>query len=59
MGEPPFALGIQVTYTDVSEAVEMVGRSGASGTRWRETDVVIKVLESANYLTTLIKTSKI
>lgn len=31
MGNPPFPRGIQVTYTDVSEAMEMVGRSGASG----------------------------
>lgn len=32
MGEPPLALGIQVTYTELSVAMEMVGRSGASGT---------------------------
>lgn len=31
MGNPPFPRGIQVTYTDVSDAMEMVGRSGASG----------------------------
>lgn len=32
IGEPPLALGIQVTYTELSVAMEMVGRSGASGT---------------------------
>lgn len=31
IGNPPFPRGIQVTYTEVSEAVEMVGLSGASG----------------------------
>jgi len=31
MGNPPFPRGIQVTYTEVSDAMEMVGRSGASG----------------------------
>ena len=31
MGKPPFPRGIQVTYTEVSEAMEMVGLSGASG----------------------------
>ena len=31
MGNPPFPRGIQVTYTDVSDAMEIVGRSGASG----------------------------
>lgn len=31
MGKPPFPRGIQVTYTDVSEAMEIVGLSGASG----------------------------
>lgn len=30
------ALGIQVTYTELSVAMEMVGRSGASGTGQRE-----------------------
>lgn len=52
MGEPPFALGIQVTYTDVSEAVEMVGRSGASGTplcragSWITTPKLVLLLSS-------------
>lgn len=32
IGDPPLALGIQVTYTELSVAMEMVGRSGASGT---------------------------
>lgn len=32
IGEPPLALGIQVTYAELSVAMEMVGRSGASGT---------------------------
>lgn len=36
MGDPPLALGIQVTYTELSVAMEMVGRSGASGTGQRE-----------------------
>lgn len=31
IGKPPFPRGIQVTYTDVSEAMETVGLSGASG----------------------------
>lgn len=31
IGKPPFPRGIQVTYTDVSEAMEIVGLSGASG----------------------------
>lgn len=31
IGKPPFPRGIQVTNTDVSEAMEMVGLSGASG----------------------------
>lgn len=30
------ALGIQVTYTELSVAMEMVGRSGASGTEAEE-----------------------
>ena len=33
MGKPPFPRGIQVTYTEVSEAMEIVGLSGASGAR--------------------------
>lgn len=32
IGDPPLALGIQVTYTELSVAMEMVGWSGASGT---------------------------
>lgn len=31
IGKPPLPRGIQVTYTEVSEAMEMVGLSGASG----------------------------
>lgn len=31
IGKPPFPRGIQVTYTEVSEAMEIVGLSGASG----------------------------
>lgn len=31
MGKPPLPRGIHVTYTEVSEAMEMVGLSGASG----------------------------
>lgn len=31
IGKPPLPRGIQVTYTEVSDAIEMVGLSGASG----------------------------
>lgn len=45
MGEPPFARGIHVTQTDDSDAVEIVGRSGASGTEIRNS--VKRALEAA------------
>lgn len=32
IGEPPLARGIHPTYTELSVAMEMVGRSGASST---------------------------
>lgn len=41
MGNPPFPRGIQVTYTDVSDAMEMVGRSGASGAAMAQSDIRI------------------
>lgn len=50
IGEPPFALGIQVTYTELSVAMEMVGRSGASGTG-TERDKLWVVQTSVNQIT--------
>lgn len=45
MGEPPLARGIHVTYTDDSDAVDIVGRSGASGTE--RGNLVTRGLEAA------------
>lgn len=45
IGEPPLALGIQVTYTELSVAIEMVGRSGASGTKSKNNNITEKFLK--------------
>lgn len=60
IGEPPLALGIQVTYAELSVAMEMVGRSGASGTGEKKQIGIklVPVITASEFMQTWLRKKK-